>query len=94
MKEKRMTGPEVLDVARDAIVTLVLVSAPLMLVGLVVGVSVALVDLNPIRRAEEARRLGGVVERSHSPDSEKLTLSCLPPDAVPRAHGEQREAFQ
>ena len=33
-----MTGPEVLDVARDAIITLVLVSAPLMLVGLVVGV--------------------------------------------------------
>ena len=27
-----MTGPEVMDVARDAIVTLVLVSAPLMLV--------------------------------------------------------------
>ena len=31
-----MTGPEVLDVARDSILTLVLVSAPLMLVGLVV----------------------------------------------------------
>ena len=29
-----MTGPEVLDVARDAIMTLVLVTAPLMLVGL------------------------------------------------------------
>ena len=37
-----MTGPEVLDVARDAIVTLVLVSAPLMLVGLVVGVVISL----------------------------------------------------
>lgn len=37
-----MTGPEVLDVARDAIMTLVLVSSPLMLVGLVVGVIVSL----------------------------------------------------
>src|SRR5437868_4604453 len=37
-----MTGPEVLDVARDAIITLVLVSAPLMLVGLVVGVVISL----------------------------------------------------
>ena len=37
-----MTGPEVLDVARDAIVTLVLVSAPLMLVGLIVGVIISL----------------------------------------------------
>ena len=37
-----MTGAEVLDVARDAIITLVLVSAPLMLVGLVVGVVISL----------------------------------------------------
>ena len=37
-----MTGPEVLDVARDAIFTLVLVSSPLMLVGLVVGVVISL----------------------------------------------------
>jgi flagellar biosynthesis protein FliQ len=37
-----MTGAEVLDVARDAIVTLVLVAAPLMLVGLIVGVAVSL----------------------------------------------------
>ena len=37
-----MSGPEVLDVARDAIETLLLVSAPLMLVGLVVGVVVSL----------------------------------------------------
>jgi flagellar biosynthesis protein FliQ len=37
-----MTGPEVLDVARDAIITLVIVSAPLMVVGLVVGVVVSL----------------------------------------------------
>ena len=39
-----MTGPEVLDVARDAILTLVLVSAPLMLVGLVVGVAISLLQ--------------------------------------------------
>ena len=37
-----MTGPEVMDVANDSIVTLLLVSAPLMLVGLVVGVVVSL----------------------------------------------------
>ena len=37
-----MTGPEVLDVARDTIYTLVLVSSPLMLVGLLVGVIVSL----------------------------------------------------
>jgi flagellar biosynthesis protein FliQ len=39
-----MTGPEVMDVARDAIVTLILVAAPLMLVGLVVGVVVSLLQ--------------------------------------------------
>ncbi len=37
-----MTGPEVLDVARDAILTLVLVAGPLMLVGLAVGVLISL----------------------------------------------------
>ena len=37
-----MTGPEVLDVARDSIVTLMLVSAPLMLVGLAIGVAISL----------------------------------------------------
>ena len=37
-----MTGPEVIDIARDAIMTLVLVSAPLMLVGLAVGVVISL----------------------------------------------------
>ena len=37
-----MTGPVVLDVARDAIITLVLVSSPLMLIGLVVGVVISL----------------------------------------------------
>ncbi|MFC0241572.1 flagellar biosynthesis protein FliQ [Rhodopseudomonas telluris] len=39
-----MTGPETLDVARDAIWTIVIVSAPLMVVGLVVGVAVSLVQ--------------------------------------------------
>ena len=42
--EMQMTGPEVMDVARDAIVTLILVTAPLMLVGLIVGVAVSLVQ--------------------------------------------------
>ena len=37
-----MNGPEVLDVARDAIVTLILVASPLMLVGLIVGVAISL----------------------------------------------------
>jgi flagellar biosynthetic protein FliQ len=37
-----MTGSEVLDVARDAITTLILVSAPLRLVGLIVGVVISL----------------------------------------------------
>lgn len=39
-----MTGPEVLDVARDAIYTLVIVSAPVMLVGLAVGVAISLLQ--------------------------------------------------
>jgi flagellar biosynthetic protein FliQ len=37
-----MNGSEVLDVARDTIMTLVVVSAPLMLVGLFVGVIISL----------------------------------------------------
>ncbi len=37
-----MTGPEVLDVARDSILTLVFVASPLMLVGLAVGVAISL----------------------------------------------------
>jgi flagellar biosynthetic protein FliQ len=37
-----MTGPDVLDVARDAILTLVMVASPLMLIGLVVGVAISL----------------------------------------------------
>jgi flagellar biosynthetic protein FliQ len=39
-----MTGPEVIDIARDAIVTLVLVASPLMLVGLIVGVAISLLQ--------------------------------------------------
>jgi flagellar biosynthesis protein FliQ len=39
-----MSGAEVLDVARDAIVTLLLVASPLMLVGLVVGVAISLLQ--------------------------------------------------
>ncbi|MGH6681643.1 MAG: flagellar biosynthesis protein FliQ [Bradyrhizobium sp.] len=39
-----MTGPETLDVARNAIWTIVLVSSPLMVVGLVVGVIVSLIQ--------------------------------------------------
>ena len=37
-----MTGPEVLDVAKDSILTLVVVASPLMLVGLAVGVAISL----------------------------------------------------
>lgn len=37
-----MTGAEVLDIASDGIWTLIIVSAPMMIVGLVVGVVVAL----------------------------------------------------
>jgi flagellar biosynthetic protein FliQ len=39
-----MTGPEVLDIAREAIVTLIIVSAPVMLVGLAVGVAISLLQ--------------------------------------------------
>ncbi len=37
-----MTGPEVLDIAREAVWTMILVSAPVMIVGLLVGVVIAL----------------------------------------------------
>jgi flagellar biosynthetic protein FliQ len=37
-----MTGAETLDVARDAVWTIVVVSSPLMVVGLLVGVVVSL----------------------------------------------------
>ena len=39
-----MTGAEVLDVSRDAIWTIVKVSSPLLVVGLVVGVAISLVQ--------------------------------------------------
>jgi len=39
-----MTGPEVLDVAREAITTLIVVASPVMLVGLVVGVVISLLQ--------------------------------------------------
>jgi len=39
-----MTGPEVLDIGREAIFTLILVAAPVMLVGLAVGVAVSLLQ--------------------------------------------------
>ena len=39
-----MNGAEVLDVARDTIITIVLVSSPLMLIGLAVGVVISLLQ--------------------------------------------------
>jgi len=39
-----MTGPEVLDVARDAIYTLIVVCSPIMLVGLAVGMIISLLQ--------------------------------------------------
>ncbi len=39
-----MSGPEVMDVARDAIETLLIVASPLMLVGLIVGVAISLLQ--------------------------------------------------
>jgi flagellar biosynthetic protein FliQ len=39
-----MTGPETLDVARDAITTLIFVASPVMLVGLVVGLAISLLQ--------------------------------------------------
>lgn len=39
-----MTGPEVLDIARDAIYTLIIVSSPALLVGLAVGVAISLLQ--------------------------------------------------
>jgi flagellar biosynthetic protein FliQ len=39
-----MTGPEVLEVARDSIWTIVLVASPVLVVGLVVGVAISLVQ--------------------------------------------------
>ena len=42
MNRKQSRQPEVLDVARNAITTLLLVASPLMLVGLAVGVAISL----------------------------------------------------
>ncbi|MEX0590389.1 MAG: flagellar biosynthesis protein FliQ [Xanthobacteraceae bacterium] len=39
-----MTGAEVLDFARDGILTLILVSSPLLLVALIVGVAISLLQ--------------------------------------------------
>jgi flagellar biosynthetic protein FliQ len=39
-----MTGPDVLDVSRDAIFTLIAVVSPVMLVGLAVGVAISLLQ--------------------------------------------------
>jgi len=39
-----MTGAEVLDIARDAIYTLIVVAGPVMLVGLAVGVAISLLQ--------------------------------------------------
>ncbi len=39
-----MTGPELLDVARDGIVTFLKVASPLMLVALVIGVVISLIQ--------------------------------------------------
>jgi flagellar biosynthetic protein FliQ len=39
-----LTGPEVLDVARDAIYTLIVVAGPVMMVGLAVGVAISLLQ--------------------------------------------------
>src|SRR3954454_7294659 len=39
-----MTGPEVLDIARYGILTLLKVASPLMVVGLVVGVAISLLQ--------------------------------------------------
>jgi flagellar biosynthetic protein FliQ len=39
-----MTGPEVLDISRDAIFTLIVVASPVMLVGLAVGVAISLLQ--------------------------------------------------
>jgi flagellar biosynthetic protein FliQ len=39
-----MNGAEILDVARDGILTLILVSAPLMFVALIVGVAISLLQ--------------------------------------------------
>ncbi|MBN9600079.1 MAG: flagellar biosynthesis protein FliQ [Afipia sp.] len=39
-----MTGPEVLEVARDSIWTIVVVASPMLVIGLVVGVVISLIQ--------------------------------------------------
>lgn len=39
-----MTGPEVLDISRDAIFTLIVVASPVMMVGLAVGIAISLLQ--------------------------------------------------
>jgi flagellar biosynthetic protein FliQ len=39
-----MSGPEVLDISRDAIFTLIVVASPVMLVGLAVGIVISLLQ--------------------------------------------------
>ena len=39
-----MTGPEVLDVARDGVMVFLKVASPIMLIGLVVGVTISLIQ--------------------------------------------------
>jgi flagellar biosynthetic protein FliQ len=39
-----MTGAEILDVSRDAVWTIVVVSSPMMVIGLVVGVVISLIQ--------------------------------------------------
>ncbi len=39
-----MTGAEILDISSDGIWTMIIVAAPMMIVGLVVGVAIALVQ--------------------------------------------------
>ncbi|MDH3581144.1 MAG: flagellar biosynthesis protein FliQ [Hyphomicrobiales bacterium] len=39
-----MTGAEILDIARDGIWTLLKVSGPMMIIGLIVGVAIALIQ--------------------------------------------------
>lgn len=39
-----MTGAEVIDIARDGIFTLILVSSPMLIVALVVGVAISLLQ--------------------------------------------------
>ncbi len=47
-----MNGAEILDVARDGILTLILVAAPLMFVALIVGVAISL--LQALTQIQEA----------------------------------------